>query len=307
MKTSKIRYFVFGLIAVILAAFVALSLTGCPEPKPEPEPEHYHDWGKWTVTKAATCTTEGVQTRVCRDDASHIDTQSISISMDWNAHKWGGGWTFTEPSRYGYVYGTEICAYNDNHKNTTTVSYSYGYFSYTYGYGALSIAIIYYHSGGAAEIPSTIEGKPVTVIADGAFKDRGLTSVIIPNSVTTIWEYAFYDNELTSVTIPNSVTTIGKGAFYDNELTSVTFGNSVKTIGDYAFAWNKLTSVTIPDSVTTIGNYAFWENPLTEITIGSNVADAVIGAISGSLRDVYNANGKATGTYVLSNDNWAKQ
>ena len=29
MKTSKIRYLVFGLIAVILAAFVALSLTGC--------------------------------------------------------------------------------------------------------------------------------------------------------------------------------------------------------------------------------------------------------------------------------------
>ena len=30
MKTSKIRYLVFGLIAVILAAFVTLSLTGCP-------------------------------------------------------------------------------------------------------------------------------------------------------------------------------------------------------------------------------------------------------------------------------------
>ena len=39
MKTSKIRYLVFGLIAVILAAFVALSLTGCL-PGEEEDPDN---------------------------------------------------------------------------------------------------------------------------------------------------------------------------------------------------------------------------------------------------------------------------
>ena len=51
MKTSKLRYLVFGLIAVILAAFVALSLTGCP-PGEEEEEGSKHDidsalYGTW--------------------------------------------------------------------------------------------------------------------------------------------------------------------------------------------------------------------------------------------------------------------
>ncbi len=36
-----------------------------------------HDWGEWTVTTAPTCTTLGVETRVCKHDASHTETRSI--------------------------------------------------------------------------------------------------------------------------------------------------------------------------------------------------------------------------------------
>ena len=36
-----------------------------------------HDWGEWIVTTAPTCTTLGVETRVCKNDASHTETQSI--------------------------------------------------------------------------------------------------------------------------------------------------------------------------------------------------------------------------------------
>ena len=66
------------------------------------------------------------------------------------------------------------------------------------------------------------ELKNVTIIANEAFKNRSLKSIVLPNNLIKIGDYAFADNQLTSVTIPNSVTNIGSGAFSDNKLTSVT-------------------------------------------------------------------------------------
>jgi hypothetical protein len=184
------------------------------------------------------------------------------------------------------------------------------------------------NSGNRLEIPARLGNLPVkaisgfrnvsrvripdsvTYIGDKAFNQNQLTEITIPNGVTYIGNEAFRQNQLTEITIPNGVTYIGASAFFANSLTSVIIPDSVTYIGGGsfgAFQSNQLTSVTIGNSVVYIGDSAFSHNPLTEITIGSNVADAVIGAISGSLRDVYNANGKATGTYVLSNGNWAKQ
>jgi hypothetical protein len=178
------------------------------------------------------------------------------------------------------------------------------YGDFEYNYGATTVTITgYTGNGGAVNIPSTIDGKPVvsignsafsyydnttykykgtgltivttpnslTTIGGNAFSGNQLTSVTIPNSVTTIGGGAFAYNQLTSVTIPNSVTTIGNYAFSDNQLTSVTIGNSVTTIGDSAFDYNQLTSVTIPNSVTTIENWAFSDNQLTSVTIGNSV------------------------------------
>ena len=61
---------------------------------------------------------------------------------------------------------------------------------------------------GHIEIPSHIDGKPVTGIGMNAFNDcADITSVTIPNSVTCIGDLAFYGcSGLTSVTIPGSVT-----------------------------------------------------------------------------------------------------
>ncbi len=108
------------------------------------------------------------------------------------------------------------------------------------------------------DIPSSIGGVMVTAITGsdlwtGAFSNKGLTSVTIPDTVTFIGPLAFASNQLSSVTIPDSVTVIEFGAFADNQLTSVTLGNSVTTIGELAFAYNQLTSITIPSSVTSIG------------------------------------------------------
>ena len=76
---------------------------------------------------------------------------------------------------------------------------------------------------GHIEIPSHIDGKPVTGIGMNAFNDcADITSVTIPNSVTSIGDLAFYGcSGLTSVTIPGSVTRIGSYVFGDADRLAV--------------------------------------------------------------------------------------
>ena len=131
-------------------------------------------------------------------------------------------------------------------------------------------------------IPSDINGKKVVAIGNDAFRNLGLTNIVIPNSITNIGISAFRENYLTSVTIPNSVTSIGNYAFENNQLTSVTIPNSITSIGNSAFEKNQLTSVTIPDSVTSIGIGAFGKNQLTSVTIPDSVTSIVDYAFSGN-------------------------
>ena len=88
------------------------------------------------------------------------------------------------------------------------------------------------------EIPDTINDYPVTAIADEAFEDESITSVIIPDSVITIGDYAFDECEkLASVTLGNSVESIGESAFRNcNDITILTIPESVKSIGNCAFS-----------------------------------------------------------------------
>jgi len=123
----------------------------------------------------------------------------------------------------------------------------------------------------AVDMQSDPELKNVTIIANEAFRNRSLKSIVLPNNLTKIGNYAFADNQLTSVTIPNRVTSIGQSAFESNQLTSVTIPNSVTSIGQSAFESNQLTSVTIPNRVTSIGQSAFSSNKLTSVTIPNSV------------------------------------
>jgi hypothetical protein len=107
----------------------------------------------------------------------------------------------------------------------------------------------YTGSGGDTTIPESINGLPVTSIADRAFRTcTNLTSLTIGTNVTSIGIQAFYQcTSLTNVTIPNSVTSIGLSACGGcRSLTSVAIPASLTNIGSGAFyACTSLTAITV--------------------------------------------------------------
>lgn len=56
----------------------------CGMKETEKIPALGHDWGAWTVTTPATCTNEGVETRICNRDPSHVETRTIPAT----GHNW---------------------------------------------------------------------------------------------------------------------------------------------------------------------------------------------------------------------------
>ena len=187
-------------------------------------------------------------------------------------------------------------------------------------------------NGCTVDVPETINGLPVTAIADGAFKNLHLLlKVTIPESVHSIGDSAFRDcHDLLGVNIPKRVTRLGSllfsgcerlqsvnitgdiltidyGAFFHCErLCSVTLPNSVTAIRHKAFCGcDNLSSITIPANVTEIGEQVFISRRLKEIKVDPN--NRVFSDIDGVL---YNKNattlieypfGKSTVDFVIPN------
>ncbi len=178
---------------------------------------------------------------------------------------------------------------------TASANAQLGDFFYTTANGKVTITG-YRGAGGAIEIPSLIEGLPVTAIGRMAFSRNGnLTSVTVPVSVTSVGEYAFefcqsllsvslpdgmtnlsdflfhYCSNLHTVTIPATVTRIGDQVFRDcSSLKTLSIPPQLQTIGDYAFyACSSLPRIDIPDSVLSIGQGKFIScRSMTDITVG---------------------------------------
>jgi hypothetical protein len=158
-----------------------------------------------------------------------------------------------------------------------------GYFNYV---GASTITIqsltasgeTWVQSGGGVfNIPATINGNPVTIIAPSAFLNSTVINwAVLPDSVTTVGASAFQNcSGLTSVTLGAGVKYINANAFKGCiGLGSVEFPANLMTIGDYAFSGCVgLDGITISNKVTSIGDYAF-ENctGAQSLTIGTNVS-----------------------------------
>ena len=161
-----------------------------------------------------------------------------------------------------------------------------------------------YTSTGKLEIPSEINGKPVTKIGEEAFRETAITEVVIPEGVIGVEDNAFSSCEgLTKVTLPDSLTHLGNNAFaWCTVLTVVEIPDKLIDIGVtpfYGTAWlaakqeeNPLVivngilidgetcsgSVTIPDDVIRVGADAFRGSTLTEVVIPDSVIDIENGA-----------------------------
>lgn len=155
-------------------------------------------------------------------------------------------------------------------------------------------------------IPSEINGTPVTTIGNAAFRDSSVTSVTIPDSVTEIGSNAFADcTNLTSVNyagdwsnltiqsgnpavqdaaneqlfdfefiLNNTAVTVTryKGTAADVTIPSCYKGKPVTAINNAIFPNSAVTSVTIPDSVTSIHDVSFFNcSQLTNISIPNSV------------------------------------
>ena len=166
---------------------------------------------------------------------------------------------------------------------------TYGDFEYSVLDDGMVEITDYNGSAEKVDIPEKINGKSVTSIGNGAFKDcTSLISITIPDSVTSICNYAFSGcKSLTSITIPGSVTKISYNVF--NGCTSLTAINVATENQNYVSVngvlYNKDTTVLIcypagkkdknykiPDGVTSIGSFAFSGcASLTSVTIPDGV------------------------------------
>lgn len=167
-------------------------------------------------------------------------------------------------------------------------------------------------------IPSEINGTPVTTIGNAAFRDSSVTSVTIPDSVTEIGSNAFagctnltsvhYEGDWSNLTIQSGNPAVQdaaneqlfdfefilnntavivtnyrcKGTAADVTIPSCYKGKPVTAINNAAFPNSAVTSVTIPDSVTSIPDAAFVNcSQLTNISIPNSVTYIGFSAFDG--------------------------
>lgn len=109
-------------------------------------------------------------------------------------------------------------------------------------------------------IPSEIGGFPVTALADKAFYEKHVTTVVVPDSVTEIGDLCFSgDNYLVSLTLPDGLAELSYGALEScYSLMDFDLPKGLKTIGAGALqSIFYLTHLTIPAGVTDIEQMNF--------------------------------------------------
>ncbi len=174
-------------------------------------------------------------------------------------------------------------------------------------------------------IPTEIDGRKVTQIADKAFNKKGLSTVIMPETVYQIGAQAFANNDIETIKLPDNLRQLGTEVFKNNRFTEIvipgrldiipngTFsGNKtlekvhleegIKEINRIAFAQSKIHTVNFPASLEKIGELAFASNDITKVHLLENIIE--IGA--SAFQDNKIKAGNATINNVKKNVNESK-
>lgn len=109
-------------------------------------------------------------------------------------------------------------------------------------------------------IPDTIDGLPVTALADKAFYEKHVTTVVVPDSVTEIGDLCFSgDNYLVSLTLPDELAELSYAALESCfRLMDFDLPQGLKKISGSALQYNYyLTHLTLPSSLTEIEQLNF--------------------------------------------------
>lgn len=139
-------------------------------------------------------------------------------------------------------------------------------------------------------IPGSLDGQMVTGIAgnkstsQAVFYNKGITSIVLPQSLEMIGRNAFRNNEIDAVDLSgmSNLALIEQSAFEDNVIAGVSFSGctSLRKIESSAFRDNKLTSVDLSGctSLNWIDYYVFMSNSsLTGIILPTNSATGFAG------------------------------
>ena len=136
-------------------------------------------------------------------------------------------------------------------------------------------------------IPSEIDGQPVTALADKAFYEKHVTTVVVPDSVTEIGEACFSgDNYLVSLTLPDGLAELPPIALEScYSLMDFELPKGLKTIGAGALqAIFYLTHLTIPAGVTDIEQMNFlMMHGLEEVSVAEGSTSFTYDAENGLL------------------------
>ncbi len=121
---------------------------------------------------------------------------------------------------------------------------------------------IYSYSGNSEtiEIPSEIDGCPVTVIGAWTFKDnKAVHNFVLPDTITEIQQSAFEGcSNIGEIKFPENLKIIGELAFNDTGLEKVRIPDSVTEIGSSAFSNSRsLLEAVLPEKNVELGSGIF--------------------------------------------------
>ncbi len=250
------------MVAVIIGAVLWLQ----PDDPTPPEltlPLHNHIFGEWQITKDATCSENGEETRLCACGESEMRVVALLPHF-------AGAWvvereptikipTPEDPDAREPGLKCQFCehcgAKLDEELIPATGSVGLAYAINPDG-KTFSVAGIGNCTDENVIVPENFCGYHVTSIMVGAFEDcETLKSITLPRTVTVISERAFrWCKNLEEIILPDTLVEIGPRAFYNcDELKSIHIPQSVTRIGESAFdSCYNLKSVIIPKGITVL-------------------------------------------------------